>query len=585
MKSARRITAPLIAHAGVSGEVRNAQISDCRFRNAEVKTLGGSANFFFLVTCALLLCLLPASATTYYVDPAGSNANDGLSPQTPWRTLLKVGISTFQPGDQILFKRDGVWNEWLTPPSSGSAANLIKFDAYGNGLPPEFTGRYATKSTDWTNTSGQVWQITLSATQTIDTLNWVRFGTVWGNSQVSQNALAQDRDWYYDPVTQKLYVHSSAGNPITAFTSVTPIVLSGQALININGVSYIEIQHIKLDEYDAYGVQIQGASDHIWLANLVADSQVPNSTVPIGFYVHPTGTPGDIHIYNTDAHRNYVGYRFDGSGTAYELRNCRAYANRTYGLMDNTGHVTYDYCHFYANNIATGLSTDITGIPGPNNGGHDIAAEIAPRVREHRQYPAYVTVTYDDPGLVDGSHQYIEGLLPMISARGVPLSIAVVTGYDLSQTLIPTFQSWINAGWDVVSHSVSHEYFVFPNAFTLQYTGPSTSATLNIAKPQLTITAPGDANGYVTWDLTSSGTDLTPSGLDTLGGMIATLKQRGVFNIIQDPNMKTAVKSEDLADVTNQDIKTASYTLLMDKTRLMTDECLNASIWAKTGQP
>ncbi len=196
-----------------------------------------------------------------------------------------------------------------------------------------------------------------------------------------------------------------------------------------------------------------------------------------------------------------------------------------------------------------------------------------------------LAVTYDDPGLVDGSHQYIEGLLPMISARGVPLSIAVVTGYDLSQTLIPTFQLWINAGWDVVSHSVSHQYFVFPNAFTLQYTGPSTSATLNIAKPQLTITAPGDANGYVTWDLTSSGTDLTPSGLDTLGGMIATLKQRGVFNIIQDPNMKTAVKSEDLADVTNQDIKTASYTLLMDKTRLMTDECLNASIWAKTGQP
>ena len=57
-----------------------------------------------------------ASATTYYVDPAGSNANDGLSPQTAWRTLLKVGISTFQHGDVILFKRDGVWNEWLTPP-------------------------------------------------------------------------------------------------------------------------------------------------------------------------------------------------------------------------------------------------------------------------------------------------------------------------------------------------------------------------------------------------------------------------------------------------------------------------------------
>src|SRR5438270_10049150 len=95
-----------------------------------------------------------ASATTYYVDPAGSNGNDGLSPQTPWRTLLKVGISTFQPGDVILFKRDAIWNEWLTPPSSGAAGNLIKFDAYGNGRPPRFTGRYDTTTAQWTNTSG-----------------------------------------------------------------------------------------------------------------------------------------------------------------------------------------------------------------------------------------------------------------------------------------------------------------------------------------------------------------------------------------------------------------------------------------------
>src|SRR5262249_12687628 len=108
-----------------------------------------------------------ARAATYYVDPAGSNANDGLSPQTAWRTLLKVGISTFQPGDQILFKRDAVWNEWLTPPSSGTTGNPIKFDAYGNGKPPEFTGLYQTKASDWTNASGNVWQAALSATQAI----------------------------------------------------------------------------------------------------------------------------------------------------------------------------------------------------------------------------------------------------------------------------------------------------------------------------------------------------------------------------------------------------------------------------------
>jgi hypothetical protein len=537
--------------------------------------------------CVLAFLCAGASAATYYVDTAGSNGNDGLSPQTPWRTLLKVGISTFQPGDVILFKRDCVWNEWLTPPSSGTTGSLIKFDAYGNGQPPEFTGRYATSNSQWTNTSGNVWQIALTAAQAISQLKFVQFGTIWGNTQTSQAALAHNRDWYYDNVNQILYVYSSGGNPVTAYGSITPIILSGQSLININSVSYIQVQHIKLDWYDGYGVQVQGTSDHVWLANIIADSQVPNATVPIGFYVHPNGTPGDIHIYNTDAHRNYVGYRFDNTPVAIELKNCRAYANRTYGLMDNTGAVTYSYCHFYANNLATGISTDVTG--HPVNGGNNITADTPPNVRGFAKYPARITVTYDDPGLIDGSHQYIQALLPTFQQKGMPLSIAVVTGYPLSQQLVSAFQSWIDAGWDVNSHSVSHQYFVYPNAFTLQYTGTAASSvTLTIANKQLTISAPGDPNAQVNWDLSASGADIVPSGLDTLGGIIFTLNQRGVFSVTADPNMKTAVKSGDLADIAAQDIKTAPFTLQMNKTRLMTDELNWAMAWMSanlTGLP
>jgi len=537
----------------------------------------------------VLMMAAVASATTYYVDPAGSNGNNGLSPQTPWRTLLKVGISTFQPGDVILFKRDGVWNEWLTPPSSGAPGTPIKFDAYGNGRPPEFTGFYTTTASQWTMTGGNVWQIGLSATQAISQLKFVRFGTMWGNQQSLLGQLGHDRDWYYDPTAQVLYVWSASGNPVNHYGAVTPIVLSGQSLIDLNNVSYVEIQHIKLDWYDGYGVQMQGATDHVWLANMTADSQVPNATVPIGFYAHPGGTPGDIHIYNADAHRNYVGFRFDGTPTAIELKNSRAYANRTYGLLDNTSAVTYSFCHFYANNLATGISTDVGGTPGPIDGGNNIAADTPPAVRGFMQYPARITVTYDDPGLVDGSHQYIEALLPMIQSKGVPLSIAVVTGYDLSQQLIPTFQSWINAGWDLNSHSVSHQYFVYPNAFTIQYTGTTASSvTLSVANKVFTISAPGDANAQVSWNLASSGTDLAPSGLDTLGGLTYTLNQRGLFSVTADPNMKTAVKSEDLADVPAQDIKSAPYTLLMDKTRLMTDELGWALAWMNanlTGLP
>jgi hypothetical protein len=70
--------------------------------------------------------------------------------------------------------------------------------------------------------------------------------------------------------------------------------------------------------------------------------------------------------------------------------------------------------------------------------------------------------------------------------------------------------------------------------------------------------------------------------------LIYTLNQRGVFSVSADPNMKTAVKSEDLADVVSRDIKSASITLQMDKTRLMTDELGWAMAWMSanlTGLP
>src|ERR1035441_1614102 len=74
---------------------------------------------------------------------------------------------------------------------------------------------------------------------------------------------------------------------------------------------------------------------------------------------------------------------FDGcasGGCAFEIKNCRAYGNRAYGIVDNVqGAVSYDYCHLYANNLATALTVDTSGTPGPvagtNGVVHNIPAE------------------------------------------------------------------------------------------------------------------------------------------------------------------------------------------------------------------
>ena len=270
-----------------------------------------------------------ACASDYYVDcNYGSNGNPGTSPQQAWRTMLEVGVSSFQPGDTINLRRDCTWNETLTPPSSGSSGSLIKIDSYGNGQPPHLTGYLPIAARWWTQVgSTNVWSATLYSatsglanvvqcgirgfyclTQSPSQIQYVRFGTMWGIAKGSQAALSQDRDFWYDSTNYILYVYSASGNPASHYSTVAPIVLSGGSVLNVNGVSWLEIQHLQIDWFDGYGVQVQGASDHLWLANMAADSEVENGAVPLGFYVHTSGTPVDIHLYNTDANMNYSGY-------------------------------------------------------------------------------------------------------------------------------------------------------------------------------------------------------------------------------------------------------------------------------------
>jgi hypothetical protein len=89
-----------------------------------------------------------ADNTTYYVDfTDGSDAANGTSPATAWKTIAKVNGETFLPGDQILFQRGETWAaESLIMPSSGSALNPITIGAYGEGANPLFDGNDNTVS-------------------------------------------------------------------------------------------------------------------------------------------------------------------------------------------------------------------------------------------------------------------------------------------------------------------------------------------------------------------------------------------------------------------------------------------------------
>src|ERR1035437_5643412 len=76
----------------------------------------------------------------YYVANNGNDANSGTSTSSPWKTISKVNSKSFNPGDNILFRRGDTWPEILTPQGSGNASKPITYDAYGSGNLPIIDG-------------------------------------------------------------------------------------------------------------------------------------------------------------------------------------------------------------------------------------------------------------------------------------------------------------------------------------------------------------------------------------------------------------------------------------------------------------
>ena len=99
-----------------------------------------------LIALAMILLLIfSVCATEYYVSTSGDDDNPGTQ-DLPWRTLSKVNsefsAGTFNPGDNILFKRGDVWTDgtFLRIRSGGAAGQPLTIGAYGSGDKPVFDG-------------------------------------------------------------------------------------------------------------------------------------------------------------------------------------------------------------------------------------------------------------------------------------------------------------------------------------------------------------------------------------------------------------------------------------------------------------
>ncbi len=91
----------------------------------------------------------------YYVSSSeGNDANDGLSPQTPWKTIGKVNSEALPAGSVILFKRGDEWNR----EGRLNSKSNVTFSAYGEGAKPVFSWYIDASNTgDWENVGGNLY--------------------------------------------------------------------------------------------------------------------------------------------------------------------------------------------------------------------------------------------------------------------------------------------------------------------------------------------------------------------------------------------------------------------------------------------
>lgn len=120
----------------------------------------------------------PSGRTTYYVDSEnGCDNNDGLTPETAWKTLGRVTNTELGFGSVVLFRRGQIFRGTMQTQAG------VTYSAFGEGAKPELHGSIdASKPSDWEKTEcNNVWRYKepIAYTNDIGAI-FMKNDTLWG---------------------------------------------------------------------------------------------------------------------------------------------------------------------------------------------------------------------------------------------------------------------------------------------------------------------------------------------------------------------------------------------------------------------
>lgn len=257
-----------------------------------------------------------ASNLNYYVDPSGSDSNNGKSPSTPFATVAKINGITLSAGQKIGFKRGNIWREQITTGQNGLSGRQITYTAYGSGSNPVITGADLMVGFAFSGTTN-IWTVSLATQPTI-----LLFNSVIGTLVASQAAVISPLNWFYDTGTTTLSVYSTA-NPSTNYTNPGIEASQRDYAIQLNK-NFITVNNLTLEMGNGLADAFVGNGAGTGSNAIISNCEIRNSTSQ-GVYLF--GTQNSL-VYNNYIHDIWNGVMYPGqTGTGVQIFGSTALNN------------------------------------------------------------------------------------------------------------------------------------------------------------------------------------------------------------------------------------------------------------------
>ncbi len=222
-----------------------------------------------------------AGGACYYVSYSnGNDENDGLTPETAWKTVSKVNDTQIPAGSVVLFKRGDTWRLDTYAYAGNAGFLLLKsgviYSAYGEGPKPVISGSPvdAAKGGTWTLTSTpNVWVYDRVYKGMPDPANddvgiiVFNGGEAYGKKMIKGHSempfsglsdLDEDYEFYYNPDDNRVYLYCDQ-NPADKYESIEMGVRLN--LVRISGVNNVYFDNFELKYGAAHGIAVAVASN------------------------------------------------------------------------------------------------------------------------------------------------------------------------------------------------------------------------------------------------------------------------------------------------------------------------------------